>query len=77
MSWSFFLMGEVSLCYLGLFEGRLTNDLILHRIRNYIGKEWFLDLALKGEPSSLSQQMKDILGPKKDLPSSMLSDLKL
>jgi len=44
-------------------------------IRNYIGKEWFLDLALKGEPSSLSRQIKDIVGLKKDLPGVPLSKL--
>jgi len=41
-------------------------------IRNYIGKEWFLDLALKGEPSPLSRQIKNIIGSKKN-PSSVCS----
>ena len=34
------------------------------RIRNYIGKEWFLDLALKGGASPLSHQIKYVLGLK-------------
>ena len=60
---------------LGPFEDLLTDRLIHRRIRNYIGKEWFLDLALKGEPSSLSRQIKEILGPKEDILSARLSNL--
>ena len=77
MSWSSFRMGE-SLCAnsartLWTFN-RLTGQ-FSRRIRNYIGKEWFLDLALKGEPSPLSHQIKNILGPKKGLPRDPSSKL--
>jgi len=49
-------------------EGLNVVVLLPDGIRNYIGKEWFLDLALKGEPSPLSHQIKNILGSKTNPP---------
>jgi len=47
-------------------EGLNVVVLLPDGLRNYIGKEWFLDLALKVEPSPLSRQIKDILASKRN-----------
>ena len=31
------------------------------RLRNYIGKDWFLDMALRQEPSPLAQRIAEVL----------------
>jgi hypothetical protein len=76
MPWFSFLMGE-SLCANLIYALVTLTDFATRRIRNYIGKEWFLDLALKGKPSPLSYQIKDILGSKKGSMRSRVKSSKL
>ena len=32
-----------------------------NRLRNYIGKEWFLDMSLKQEPTLLAKRISEVL----------------
>jgi hypothetical protein len=34
------------------------------RLRNYIGKDWFLDIAFRQEPSPLAKRIAEVLGEK-------------
>jgi hypothetical protein len=34
----------------------------MDRLRNYIGKDWFLDMALRKEPTSLARRISEVLG---------------
>jgi hypothetical protein len=38
------------------------SDMTPIRLRNYIGKDWFLDIALKQEPSPLAKRIAEVLG---------------
>jgi hypothetical protein len=31
------------------------------RLRNYIGKDWFLDIAIRQEPSPLAKRIAEVL----------------
>jgi cystathionine beta-synthase len=33
----------------------------VNRLRNYIGKDWFLDMALRQEPSPLAKRIAEVL----------------
>ena len=76
MWWFSFLMGE-PLCANLIWTLVTLAYLATRRIRNYIGKEWFLDLALKGKPSPLSSQIMEILGSKKSPVCSCVNSSKL
>jgi cystathionine beta-synthase len=32
------------------------------RLRNYIGKDWFLEIAFRQEPSALGKRIAEVLG---------------
>lgn len=36
-------------------------DMGVHRLRNYIGKDWFLEIALQQEPSALAKRIAEVL----------------
>ncbi len=44
---------------------------LLHSIRNYMSKPWFLKMALEAEPSPLAKRISDIL---KESPSQVQTD---